>query len=107
MSPYGFYQRSMGIWWSPTKPFVVLGTGAMPRSAYKRANVPVPALAVNHNTEGVGVWAEHLRWAAPASLGIFLGASTCAYRSSWAPPAPPASSPEPSFRGARGSRWGE
>eukprot|EP00964_Phaeocystis_antarctica_P013992 scaffold7699_cov73-Phaeocystis_antarctica.AAC.1 len=46
-------------------------------------------------------------WAALASFGIFLGASTCVYRSSWAPLAPspylpgPAPSLEPSFRGSR------
>jgi hypothetical protein len=33
---------------------------------------------------GRGVWAEHLRWAAPESVALFLGAFTCVYRSGWA-----------------------
>ena len=65
----GLYQRSMGIWWSPTNPFGVLGTGAM-LSFLTRANVPVPpALAVNHSTEGVGVWAEHLGASSGGNFG--------------------------------------
>jgi hypothetical protein len=40
---------------------------------------------------GRGVWAEHLRWAAPESVALFLGAFTCVYRSGWARRAPPLS----------------
>jgi len=46
-------------------------------------HVPPPS-PTTQNTEGGGVWAEHLRWATPESVALCLGAFTCLYRSGWA-----------------------
>jgi hypothetical protein len=46
-------------------------------------HVPPPS-PTTQNTEGGGVWAEHLRWAAPESVALCLGAFTCLYQSGWA-----------------------
>jgi hypothetical protein len=50
------------------------------------ANRELPPSPTTQNTEGGGVWAEHLRWAALESVALFLGAFTCVYRSGWARP---------------------
>mgnify|MGYP003629696594 CR=1 FL=1 len=67
-------------------------------------NVPPPS-PTTQNTEGGGVWAEHLRWAAPESVALCLGAFTCLYRSGWARRVRPGGL-IPSSRGGQQDFWG-
>jgi hypothetical protein len=73
----------MRLGWSPSTRAGLLGTGAMLPSSHAPLTCPPPS-PTTQNTEGGGVWAEHLRWAAPESVALCLGAFTCLYRSGWA-----------------------
>jgi len=63
----------MRLGWSPSTRAGLLGTGAMLPSPRAPLTCPPPS-PTTQNTEGGGVWGEHLRWAAPReSVALCLG----------------------------------
>jgi len=78
-----------------------------------RPHVPPPSPTTQNTELGGGVWAEHLRWAAPESVGPLIGGglgagrlrARCLYRSGWARRVRPGGL-IPSWRGDQQDFWG-
>jgi len=62
----------MRLRWSPSTRAGLLGTGGNATFLPCAPHVPPPS-PMTQNTEGGGVWAEHLRWAAPRERRPLFG----------------------------------
>ena len=61
----------MRLGWSPSTRAGLLGTGAMLASSHAPLTCP-PSSPTTQNTEGGGVWAEHLQSAPPESVALYV-----------------------------------
>jgi len=74
----------MRLGWSPSTRAGLFGTGPMRYLPPMRPSRAPPVADDLEHGGGRGLGGTPLRWAAPESVALCLGAFTCLYRSGWA-----------------------